>query len=210
MKVVLIKEGVHTNQEPKQGYIATINPICSSVTLIKAENDEEKHIVVDTGYHGHEQEILDGLKAEGLTPEDIHLVINTHEHFDHCMNNHLFSNAAIIVGQMRWNPDMSIDVYGNIEDIHIQQGVRLLSTPGHKHPHVSVFVQADKRYVIAGDTIAKEFFITGYETNEKIASAKKVLDLAEVIIPGHGPLIYREDFDHIREKIAHYEQNQSI
>ncbi|MFP4424066.1 MAG: MBL fold metallo-hydrolase [Candidatus Woesearchaeota archaeon] len=210
MKVIVIKEGIHTTHEPRQGYIARIDPICSSVTLIKAEKDGEKNILVDTGYHDYEDEILEGLKKEGLNPEDIHYVINTHEHFDHCINNHLFTNAAIIVGQIRWNPDRSIDVYRGIEDIHIQKGVNLISTPGHKFPHVSVFIEADKKYVVAGDTITKDFFMTDYETEEKIASAKKVLDMADIIIPGHGPLIYKKDFEHVHKRIAQYEQNQNI
>lgn len=210
MKVIVIKEGIHRKQEPGTGYISRIDPICSSVTLVKAENNDETNILIDTGYHSYGQEILDNLRNEGVEPEDIQYIINTHEHFDHCGNNHLFPNASAIVGKIKWNPDTSIDVYENIEDIDIQKGIKLIETPGHKFPHVSVVVEADQKYVIAGDTITKDFFITGYERHEKITSAKKVLDMADTVIPGHGPLIYKEDFEQVRKKIAQYEQNQSI
>jgi ribonuclease BN (tRNA processing enzyme) len=44
-----------------------------------------------------EQEILNGIAAKGLKPEDIDVVILTHLHFDHIGNTELFTNARFIV-----------------------------------------------------------------------------------------------------------------
>ena len=68
-------------------------------------------IIVDTGgappdgvrwqpYFRTENESLDSaLKAIGVSPEEIDIVILTHLHWDHASNNHLFPNAHFIVQQ---------------------------------------------------------------------------------------------------------------
>ena len=68
-----------------------------------------KNILVDTGLGDKEdakfQEIFaveriptlrDSLKMQGLTPEDIHMVVNTHLHFDHAGGNTVRENGAIV------------------------------------------------------------------------------------------------------------------
>jgi glyoxylase-like metal-dependent hydrolase (beta-lactamase superfamily II) len=206
MKVVVLKEGIHTRANPVGDmYMDRIDPICSSVTLIKKESEWEKNILVDTGYYGYEQEILDALKKEGIKAEEIQIVINTHEHFDHCANNYLFRNAIKIVGIMQWDQKNAIDVFKGINSIKIQEGVSLIWTPGHKQIHTSVIIKADKTYVVAGDTIAKDFHLSSYEGREKLDSAKKVLEIADIIIPGHGPIIHKEDFEEVQAKIKEYE-----
>jgi glyoxylase-like metal-dependent hydrolase (beta-lactamase superfamily II) len=206
MKVIVIKKGLHKKASPiNDSYMDRIDPICSSVTLIKKEHDWEKNILVDTGYYGYESEIIEALKKEGLNPEDIQVVINTHEHYDHCANNYLFKNAVKIVGLMQWDQKNAIDIFKNLNSIRLQEGVSIIWTPGHKQIHTSVVIKADKTYVVAGDTISKEFSLSSYEGREKIDSAKKILDIADIIIPGHGPIIHKEDFEEIREKIREYE-----
>jgi glyoxylase-like metal-dependent hydrolase (beta-lactamase superfamily II) len=202
MKVVLIKKGIHTKKESDPKYLNQITEICSSVTLIKAEKENEKNILVDTGYFGYEKEILENLDKEGLSADDIDYIINTHEHFDHCANNYLFKNAKKLIYNLEWNEKISLNVYGNNEDVVIQDGVSVIPTPGHKEPHCSVVVKTqDLVYVIAGDTIQKDFYFAAFEKFEKIQSARKVLDIADIIIPGHGDIIEKKDFEVLREKI---------
>jgi len=78
--------------------------------------DGEKNILVDTGYsidplllkyfephissyfeRSEKQELPRALEQIKVQPEGIDIVINTHLHFDHCTNNHLFRNADWIV-----------------------------------------------------------------------------------------------------------------
>lgn len=40
--------------------------------------------------------LYDSLKAQGLTAEDIHMVINTHLHFDHCGGNTMHDDGALV------------------------------------------------------------------------------------------------------------------
>ncbi len=204
MEVIVLKEGVHKREESRGNYSYMIKPICSSVTLIK---DESKNILVDTGYYSFAEEIISKLAEHGLKPEDIDYIINTHEHFDHCANNHLFGNAKKLVGILEWNPDGTINIYKSLKDIKIIEGLEIIETPGHKVPHYSVIARSDKTYVIAGDTISKEFFVASFENKkQKINSAKQILDIADVIIPGHGPIINKEDFGELRQKIDEIEK----
>lgn len=59
----------------------------SSVTLISAGS---QRIIVDTGLEGEDTIIIDSLAQNGLSPDDIYMVINTHSHPDHTGNNYLF------------------------------------------------------------------------------------------------------------------------
>jgi glyoxylase-like metal-dependent hydrolase (beta-lactamase superfamily II) len=86
-----------------------LNRIPLSVTclLIRAKG---KNILVDTGLGSKEDDkfqrmfavertpmLLDSLKPLGLGPEDIHMVINTHLHFDHAGGNTIKDENGAIV-----------------------------------------------------------------------------------------------------------------
>lgn len=86
-----------------------LNRIPLSVTclLIRARG---KNILVDTGLGSKEDDkfqrmfavertstLLDSLKPLGLGPEDIHMVINTHLHFDHAGGNTIKDKNGAIV-----------------------------------------------------------------------------------------------------------------
>lgn len=51
--------------------------------------------VFDTGMAHHTASFRTALAAEGLTPDDVTLVFNTHGHVDHSHNNALFERARI-------------------------------------------------------------------------------------------------------------------
>ena len=84
--------------------------IRSTVIMFLIEGAKKK-ILVDTGgsdpewasrYHhpmerSAKEDPLKAIESLGLKPTDIDLIINTHLHWDHCFNNHLFPNARILV-----------------------------------------------------------------------------------------------------------------
>ena len=51
--------------------------------------------IFDTGMAHHAASFVAALAAEGLSPEDVTLVFNTHAHVDHSHNNALFTRARI-------------------------------------------------------------------------------------------------------------------
>ncbi len=187
----MLKQGIHKDIEPnKEGMIDGCSEICSTVVLLKAETPDEKNIIVDTGNQGYEDEIISALEKEGLKPEDIEFVIITHSHQDHLSNNYLFKNAKRIIGVLSWNPDKSLDVYDDLT-MHNIPFVKIINTTGHTSKHYSVVVESGgKTYVIAGDAI-QEWIIReeGYTNQDQIESAKKILEIADVIIPGHDRII---------------------
>ena len=186
MEIFVLIEGVHNDLGPLEGtsVINSISPICSSVTLIK----EKKNIIIDTGFRGFEHEIVSRLRELNLSCEEIDYVFNTHSHFDHCYNNYLFKNAKLIFGQSILTPK-KWDVLSKISI----PGIRVIETPGHYPDHQSILVKTDKVFVIAGDAIREDIIrneITWNSMNrEYITSANHILDIADVIVPGHGKSI---------------------
>lgn len=53
------------------------------------------HAVVDTGLPHEAHQLLEALNQKGLAPSDIAMVINTHFHVDHVLNNSLFPSSDI-------------------------------------------------------------------------------------------------------------------
>ncbi|MBW2970914.1 MBL fold metallo-hydrolase [Candidatus Woesearchaeota archaeon] len=197
---VLIK-GVHEIKPVNKEDIASMRvaPICCNVVLLKGE----QNIIVDTGYHSFGKELVKKLEEHGLKPADIHTVINTHLHFDHIGNNHLFGNSKWVINRGIWYPDSRVDVYENIEDIKIPE-VELIDTPGHLEGHTSVVFSCDgKTIVVAGDAvndyniINPDLDIESYQKRPGVKeSMKKIFLIADVIIPGHGDII---EEDRLRE-----------
>lgn len=127
-----------------------------------------------------------------MRPEDIDLIVNTHSHFDHCSNNHLFPQATVIFGRNVLSPKK----WDVVKEVRIP-GVIIISTPGHYPDHQSVVVHSDQVYVIAGDavretTIRDEQRWQMVANPEYVQSVKRIFAMADVIIPGHGPIIQGE------------------
>ena len=177
------------------------DPVTSSVTLIRTN----VNVIVDTGGRGDTQLILDKLKKEGLSPEQIDYVINTHWHPDHTSNNHLFQNAKIIMGGSTWPPGVD-EMYGSWkEEIDGIEGVDIIRTPGHTLSHISVLVDADKKYILTGDAFFEEDLRKGanpkaYEDFDQFKkNVLTIIENAEVLIPGHGDIL--EFDDNLREEL---------
>ncbi len=159
----------------------------STVTLVQTEGH---NILVDTSTKQQRTPILQGLSSAGLRPEDIDMLINTHLHLDHIGNNDLFT-AASKMARSEESPDASF--IGITEDAEILPGISLMHTPGHSRGSMSVVVEADRRYVIAGDAIPTRDNLEKwrppmihYDRNVALDSMRRIGDIADVIIPGHG------------------------
>lgn len=189
-EVKILIEGHHKDVE--DGLIAG-----SSVTLVKSEG---KNIIVDTGaFADEDNKIISALEKEGLKPAQINLVITTHDHWDHIANINLFKKAKL------YKPFSSIDLSTNFRkrekienEFEITKDVKIIPTPGHLEYHMSVIVNTSKGIVvISGDAISKEEFANmskypelGFVWNkdEYDKSRKKILAIADYIIPGHGKM----------------------
>jgi glyoxylase-like metal-dependent hydrolase (beta-lactamase superfamily II) len=203
--LLLVGRPHETIKEAGKPYL--IKNFSSSITLIQGE----KNILVDTGVIGQEKELLKALKKRGVRPEQIDIIINTHEHFDHTSNNYLFPNARRIISHYEWLPDATCldwKIDGVVDyEREIMHGVRTIWTQGHAFDHISVVVETGKKtIVIAGDAI-REKYLQGepvpshYHMREKyVENVKRILAMADEIIPGHGPIITKDKILEYRKK----------
>lgn len=158
-------------------------PLSLTALLIRAKG---KNILVDTGLGAKEDEkfqrmfavertptIFESLKRLGLGPDDIHLVINTHLHFDHAGGNTIreedgsirsaFPKARYMIQQgefedaaqanertmasyrtNNFTPIAQIDQWEFLHgDTEVVPGITAVVTAGHTRYHQSVKIQSE-------------------------------------------------------------------
>jgi glyoxylase-like metal-dependent hydrolase (beta-lactamase superfamily II) len=158
----------------------------ASVTLVEASG---KRIVIDTGSPAECDKLLFDLKAVGLSPKEVDIVVNTHLHIDHCGCNEIFENAVVYAHQLESPPIGNVRISGSIT---LFPGVEIVHTPGHTAGSVTVFVMAEKRYAMCGDAIPTKAnydshvppFIA-WDKGLAMKSMDAILASADVIVPGH-------------------------
>jgi len=192
VKVHVLREG--TRFDGREGKIKVSRMCCSAVVLVVAGG---RNIVVDPGAMGYAGEVVGALRRLDIGPEDVGVVVNTHMHLDHTFNNYLFPNAVIYTPTSVWHygGGNRVEIYQHVVDPGIP-GVRILDTPGHVEKHVSVAVETDEGcVVVAGDAVRECVILDGrvppryHDPVKYLESMRKVFDEADIIIPGHGPVI---------------------
>jgi glyoxylase-like metal-dependent hydrolase (beta-lactamase superfamily II) len=167
----------------------------STTTLIQCENF---NIIVDPGMD--RKLLLKALKKENLPLNKINYVILTHYHLDHSLLAGAFENARILDNSEIYSWDGKIESHkGKLPGTDIQ----IIDTPGHDIFHCSVLVKTEDFGLVAivGDVfwwrddeeqkIDKESLLTHKDPYLKdetalINSRKRILEIADYIIPGHG------------------------
>nr|CDJ82950.1 Beta-lactamase domain containing protein [Haemonchus contortus] len=160
-----------------------------SVTLVRSVN---KNILIDCGDPWNGGEILRKLSSLGLGTDDIHVVVVTHGHIDHCGNLSLFKDATLFMG----GDVASEGTYSTIPEdssVTLAPNVELLRSRGHTDHDIIVVVNNTERgrIVISGDIFecanddAMWKGVSRYpDLQEK--SRSEIEDIAEWIVPGHG------------------------
>jgi glyoxylase-like metal-dependent hydrolase (beta-lactamase superfamily II) len=146
----------------------------------------EKPILVDTGvfdfsvfsrsgfdeigFSEPEQDLVRQLHAEGIEPDDVGCIIQTHLDIDHTGNTHRFPNARVVVQRKEMAyaasygyghaPDLPWFV-SNVKqidfidgDMELFDGIKCVLAPAHTagHQHVEVETNAGK-VIVVGDTV---------------------------------------------------------
>jgi len=168
----------------------------SSTTVLIQENG--LNIVVDPGMN--RGLLLKNLQKENLSISGINYVIISHTHLDHCLLAGIFENATIFDDSNIYDFNGKIGEHnGKIPNTDIE----IIKTPGHDPFHCSVLVNDDKlgKVVIACDVFWWEDGEEQETDRESLMShedpyvknkeqlnesRKKILRLADYIIPGHG------------------------
>jgi glyoxylase-like metal-dependent hydrolase (beta-lactamase superfamily II) len=158
----------------------------SSVVLVR---DGDATIVVDPGLVRTRSLILDPLRGHGVAPEAVTHVFVSHHHLDHTMNIALFANAEVVDFESRFRDDLWLDHDG--DGYRLSPHATLWQTPGHTEQDASLIVEADDGvYAMthcwwhADRTPEIDPFCRDQAVLAR--SRQRVLDAADVIVPGHG------------------------
>lgn len=171
-----------------QGYTSADRPgaqekTCPTITLLR---DGRTTIIVDPGVLADRKVLIKALKKEGLSPDKISAVFLTHSHIDHFANTGMFPKATIIEYYGCWKNDVVTD-----RPKFLSENIQILETPGHSFTGLTLLAKTSLGTVaVCGDVFWKE----NYPRNDQYAdnrgklkdSRKKLLKLADYIIPGHA------------------------
>ncbi len=176
----------------------------------------DDYILVDTGAGLNKDYLFSKIRENGVEPEDIELIVNTHCHFDHIGGNHFFPDAKVAIHKYDAisikNKDTlgtSMSVFeepGNCRvDIELEDGDKIsdfevIHTPGHTKGGICLW---DGENLISGDTIfagggVGRMDIGGSYSDMK-NSVKRLTELdVKNIYPGHGPIVENNGKEHIK------------
>ncbi len=178
------------------------------VTLLR---DGTRNLLVDVGHVGRRTLLLQRLRERGLEPADIHGVILTHAHWDHCLNVDLFPNATLYLSAAEheyvrrphpadwatpaWTAAV-LDRHRIVETREgdeIASGVRIMATPGHSPGSQTVLVETEQGVVgLVGDALPSAASIAAgcpylvfWSEEEARRSLRRIVDTCTVVYPGH-------------------------
>jgi len=168
----------------------------STTCLIKTKN---KKIITDPGCN--RLRLLSALKKENLKTSDIDYVFLSHCHPDHILLAGIFEKVKFITfdSNLMYDKDHLATFDANV----LGDDVKIIQTPGHVLEHLSLLINTKQgKIAIAGDVIwwtdnEKQVFKLDQKDHSKakgmdmatlIKSRKKLVKLADYIIPGHGKI----------------------
>lgn len=156
---------------------------CPTITLIR---DKDIKIIVDPGVLEDQKILVDKLKEEELTIDDINIIFITHSHIDHYRNIGMFPKAKTLEFYGLWDKN-------TVEDWNAQftDDIQIIKTPGHSYDALTLLVKTDKGIIaVCGDVFWKKDFpkddIYATDKGKLKESRKMVLEKAVWVIPGHA------------------------
>ncbi|MGH9210216.1 MAG: MBL fold metallo-hydrolase [Acidimicrobiales bacterium] len=165
--------------------------VASTVGWIR---DGDVCVVVDPGMVRDRAVILDPLMALGVRPSDVTDVVFSHHHPDHTLNAALFPDAryhdhwAIYQGDVWTSRDA--------EGFELSPSIRLIRTPGHSAEDITTLAHT-------GDGVAAFTHVwwngegpaeDPYADMEQLHQSRaRVLAVADLVAPGHGPAFVPSD-----------------
>lgn len=150
--------------------------------------DGEAIVIVDPGMVPDQRVILDPLARLGVRQDQVTDVVLSHHHPDHTLNAGLFPGARVHDHWAVYQGDLWTDRAA--EGFSVSPSVTLIETPGHTPQDITTLVSTADGVVAfthlwwSADGPAQDPFATDPEALH--AGRARVLELAAVIVPGHG------------------------
>jgi glyoxylase-like metal-dependent hydrolase (beta-lactamase superfamily II) len=193
----------------------------------------EKTVLIDPGHSRHLEQLFNQMEKDGISPEEIELVIITHSHPDHFEGleafldkpakitmsreeeRYLLESGKLLFEMMRQPlPKFRIDFYLREGELHLGKEIfNIYSTPGHSPGSLSIY-WPERKVLFTGDVIfyggiGRTDFLEG---NSKLLmeSIERLSRLdTEILLPGHGEMVMGRDlvlqnFEFIRQNFYAY------
>ncbi|MGH8925280.1 MAG: MBL fold metallo-hydrolase [Acidimicrobiia bacterium] len=158
----------------------------STVSLVI---DGDYRIVIDPGLAPSQQAISDPLRKRGCVVTDITDVIISHHHPDHTVNVGMFPDARVHDHWATYHYD-TWDSHP-AEGFQVSPSVTLWETPGHTPQDISTLAETEAGLVVFTHLW---FYESGppedpyaVDPDGVHAGRRRVLEVASLIVPGHGP-----------------------
>jgi glyoxylase-like metal-dependent hydrolase (beta-lactamase superfamily II) len=172
----------------------------------------KKNLLIDTGLPWESELLIGQLASVGLTRDDIHIIVLTHEHLDHIGCVPFFSPRSVIaahsmaankIGMQDEFVLMSKSFKLNVDEYHIDfhlhhgttidlggTSLQVLHTPGHSSGSICLY-EAQQQILFTGDTIFAKGTLGGIFPSGSISDyALTLRQLSTLRIkelyPGHG------------------------
>jgi glyoxylase-like metal-dependent hydrolase (beta-lactamase superfamily II) len=172
-----------------EGYAREVDDqerVAGTVTLII---DGEAVIIVDPGMVASRSDLLAALASRGVEPGAVTDVVFSHHHPDHTVNAALFLGARVHDHWAIYDGDLWTS--RDAEGAQLSPSVHLIQTPGHTSEDISTLAAtADGVHACthawwgAGGPAADPL---ATDPAALTVSRARILAVAAVIIPGHGP-----------------------
>ena len=185
---------------------------CNSIYI-----DGKMPLLIDPGYPQKVGSLFDKMKADGLDPQRIKVVVSTHAHPDHFGGTSAFKDNSVKIGISRREeryiedigrpmylqhgakmPDYRVDFYLKEGDLHLgKHYFEILLTPGHSPGSLCLYWPRYKA-LFPGDVIFANGVgrtdLPGGNIDELKQSVERLSKLSvELLVPGHGPALQGED-----------------
>jgi glyoxylase-like metal-dependent hydrolase (beta-lactamase superfamily II) len=162
--------------------------VAGTVTLI-IDPDADAVIVVDPGMVADRDKLLTAASAHGIAPGDVTDIVFSHHHPDHTVNAAIFPNARVHDHWAIYHGDLWVD--RDAEGAELSPSVRLIRTPGHTAEDITTLAATPEGVYACTHAWwgpeGPDQDPLGADQDALKASRKRILQVASVIVPGHGP-----------------------
>lgn len=151
--------------------------------------DGDHRVVIDPGMVPETRAIIDPLAELGFSPGDVTDVVLSHHHPDHALNAGLFPRARVHDHWAYYRGDLWVD--RPAEGFRLSPSVQLIETPGHTPQDITTLVSMPDGLVafthLWWDASGPPEDPNATDPASLHVGRKRVLGLASLIVPGHGP-----------------------
>jgi glyoxylase-like metal-dependent hydrolase (beta-lactamase superfamily II) len=173
-----------------------------TVSLVR---DGDLVVVVDPGILADPALLTEALAGHGLTAAAVTHVFVTHHHIDHTRNIGMFPTARVVDVDSVYDGSLWLEHDG--DGYHLSHDVRVIETPGHAAECAALLVDTPDGTValthawwFADMTPVEDPLAWDQDALER--SRARLLGLADVVVPGHGPAFRPADLTDARGDTA--------